>query len=103
VEYYRTPQGKYKKNLQNSKRSERATKLECDNQLEKAAGEVVPYRYRFDAGMLGYVRMVTSLIEGRRVSRDEILQMLDRAVSQHRMASRKKMDYVLGRLKERPP
>jgi hypothetical protein len=103
VEYYRTPQGKYKKNLQNSKRSERATKLECDNQLGKAAGEVVPYRYRFDAGMLGYVRMVTSLIEGRRVSRDEILQMLDRAVRQHSMVRRRRIDYVLRYLQENDP
>lgn len=103
MEYYRTPQGKYKKKLQNSKRSKRAAKLECGDEPGKAAREVVPYRYRFDAGMLGYVGMVTSLIEGRRVNRDEILQMLDRAVSQHRMASRGKMDYVLWRLKESPP
>jgi hypothetical protein len=50
---------------------------------------------QFDADMVRYVRMVTSLIEGWRVSEREILKMLARALRQHRMARRRRIDYVL--------
>ncbi len=40
----------------------------------------------FDSGIVRYVQMVTSLIEGRGVSEAEILRMLVRAVRQHSMA-----------------
>ena len=33
--------------------------------------------------MVEYVRMVVSLIEGRRVSRREVLEMLERVLRQH--------------------
>lgn len=100
VEYYRTEEGKFKKNIQNSKRDKEGTKPNCSNRLGAAVQEVAPGMCRFDAGMVCYVRMVTSLIEGRRVSRDEILQMLARAVRQHSMARKKRIDYVLWRLKK---
>ena len=48
--------------------------------------------------MVCYVRMVTSLIEGRRVSIDEILEMLARTVRQHGMARGRRIDYVLRHL-----
>jgi chromatin remodeling complex protein RSC6 len=57
----------------------------------------------FDEGMVSYVRMVTSLIEGRRVSRDEILRMLVRTLRQHSMARRKRTDYRVWYLNENPP
>ena len=49
-----------------------------------------------DAAWCGYVRMVASLIEGRRVSEAEILEMLVRALRQHSMARRRRMDYVVA-------
>jgi F420-0:gamma-glutamyl ligase len=49
----------------------------------------------FDADIVCYVAMVVSLIEGRRVSEREIREMLARAVRQHRMARRRRIDYVL--------
>jgi hypothetical protein len=53
--------------------------------------------------MVCYVRMVTSLIEGWRVSVLEILEMLARAVRQHSMVRGRKIDYVLQYLKNRAP
>ncbi|PYS55329.1 MAG: hypothetical protein DMF76_26105 [Acidobacteria bacterium] len=50
----------------------------------------------FRSGIVRYVQMVTSLIEGRRVSEVEILRMLVRAVRQHSMARRRRRDYVLS-------
>ena len=57
----------------------------------------------FDAGMVSYLQMVTSLIEGRKVIRDEILEMLARGVRQHSIGRRKRMDYVVWYLNEHPP
>jgi hypothetical protein len=53
--------------------------------------------------MVSYLRMVTSLIEGRRVSLTEILAMLERAVRQHSIGRRRRIDYILQYLNERAP
>jgi hypothetical protein len=53
--------------------------------------------------MLCYLRMVISLIEGRRVSAAEILEMLARVLRQHSMVRRRKIDYVLQYLNKRAP
>jgi hypothetical protein len=103
VEYYRTPEGKYKKNLQNSKRGKGEAKPECGDRPGKTVQEMESEMGRLDAGMLGYVQMVTSLMEGRRVSRDEIVRMLARAVRQHSMVPGLRIDYVLQYLKKKAP
>jgi hypothetical protein len=53
--------------------------------------------------MVRYLGMVTSLIEGRRVSLMEILAMLARAVRQHSIGRRRRIDYILQYLNERAP
>jgi hypothetical protein len=55
------------------------------------------------AGMLGYLRSVVSLIEGRRVHAGEVLQMLQRMERQHSFARERRIDYVLRNLNEHPP
>jgi hypothetical protein len=103
VEYYRTDEGKLKKKIQNGKRGKPEAKAgladvtQCDN-----AG-LAPDEHRFAAGMVSYVRMVTSLIEGRQVSLMEILAMLERAVRQHSIGRRRRIDYILQYLNERAP
>ena len=47
--------------------------------------------------------MVASLIEGRRVSEAEIVQMLVRSMRQHSMARRRRMDYVVAQLQKPGP
>jgi hypothetical protein len=47
--------------------------------------------------------MVVSLIEGRPVSRAEILQMLEQVLRQHSHARRRKIDHAVAWLHEPPP
>ncbi len=100
VEYYGTEEGKAKKKIQNDKRSESDARadhnLSSSRQLERDG-------IRLDAVMVGYVQMVTSLIEARRVSEEEIVEMLVRTMRQHSIARRRRMDYVLAYLKKNAP
>ena len=57
----------------------------------------------FNAGMVEYVRVVTGSIEDRRVSREEVLQMLKRIMRQHGLVREKRIDYRMRVLKEKPP
>jgi hypothetical protein len=57
----------------------------------------------FDTGIVAYVRLVTSFIEGRSVSREETVQMLHRVMRQHRLNRERPIDYILRHLKEQPP
>jgi hypothetical protein len=60
----------------------------------------------FDPGIVSYIRVVISVLEGRPVQREEILEMLARAKRQHSFAREKRLDYVLRRLREeseKPP
>lgn len=58
---------------------------------------------QFDAGMVKYVQLVTSLIEGRQVSRDEILQMLGRVMRQRSLDPERRVPYCVRRRNEKPP
>jgi hypothetical protein len=53
--------------------------------------------------MVRYVAMVASLIEGRRLSDAEMYQRLARAMRQHSMARRRRMDYVVAQLQKHGP
>lgn len=53
--------------------------------------------------MVEHVRMVTSLIEGRRVSLAEILKMLARAMRQHSLCRVRRIDYIVGQLNKASP
>jgi hypothetical protein len=95
VAYYATAEGKVKKKMQNGKRVQRAGRADA-NPPATAALE-------FDAGIVRYIAMVASLIEGRRVSAAEMLQRLVRAMRQHSMARRRRMDYVVAQLQKNGP
>jgi len=47
--------------------------------------------------------MVTSLIEGRRISMEELLNMLKRSMRQRSMYRTSRIDYVLSYLNKHPP
>ena len=87
--YYRTDNGKEKKKLQNGKRGRGAGP-------RRRPGE--GQGMHFDADIVCYLVMVVSWIERRRVSAWEIRKMLARAVRQHRIAKRRRIDYVLDYL-----
>lgn len=95
VEYYRSREGKVKKHLHNQRRRSRSPSPPQADPADQQAGKTGK-EMNFDSGILRYVQIVTSLIEGRRVSAAEILRMLTRAVRQHSMARRRRRDYVLS-------
>lgn len=101
TEYYGTTEGKTKKKIQNGKRGNKeavdaGSKAIDDLQVE--CGGI-----GLDSAVVGYVRMVTSLIERRRVSEDEILEMLFRILRQHSIARRRRLDYVVAQLRKNAP
>jgi len=53
--------------------------------------------------MVEHVRLVTSLIEGFEVSREEVREMLARTVRQRSMRRERWVDYVLRWLAEHSP
>lgn len=101
TEYYQTPEGKGKKKIQNQKRNK--VEAPAVNASEQAGSDLGLLEHRFGASMLGYLRMVISLIEGRRVSAAEILEMLARVLRQHSLVRRRRIDYVLQYLNGRAP
>ncbi len=102
VAYYGTEEGKTKKKIQNGKRGH--AKARADHHPQPLGSPQLEHHgVRLDVVMVGYVRMVTSLIEARRVSEEEILEMLVRRMRQHSIAGRRRMDYVLAYLKKNAP
>ena len=108
--YYRTEQGRFKKALQNAKRKKVEPTTQSDErpnqQYQPAQMELLgakPAGSGFDPHMVSYLRMVTSLIEDRRLSRDEILEMLARILRQHSMARRNGTDYFVWYLNRPAP
>jgi hypothetical protein len=87
--------------MQNSKRTKVAAKESLPWECQAAAVE--PYETSFNAHVVDYLRMAISLIEGRRVSAAEILEMLSQAMRQHSLVRGRRMDYVLRHLNERAP
>jgi hypothetical protein len=53
--------------------------------------------------MLPYLQMVCGLIEGRRVSLESVVAMLLRALRQHRMVRRRRLDHTVAWLHAEPP
>ncbi len=53
--------------------------------------------------MVAHLGMVMGLIEERRVSRREVVEMLSRVLRQHRMARRRKIDEIVAWLHEQSP
>jgi hypothetical protein len=95
VAYYATAEGKAKKKMQNGKRAQGGVGADANPPV---LGDL-----EYHPGIVGYIAMVASLIEGRRVREEEILQMLVRAMRQHSMARRRRMDYVVAQLHKHGP
>jgi len=92
-----------KKKRQNGKRRKHGAKPESATEPEEKSAGAEPATPEFDEGIVEHVRMVTGLIEGREVSREEVVEMLKRTMSQHSIGREKRIDYILRSLKEKPP
>lgn len=95
--YYQDEKGKEKKRQQNAKRP-KAT-VPAPPPTLPVSEEPPPW----PQPILEYVRMVTSLIEGRRVTLAEVLEMLTGVLRQHRMVRTRRIDQAVAWLNEHPP
>jgi hypothetical protein len=93
VAYYREPEGRVKKRDLNARRrrSPPATPTSDSPPLP------------WPRPILDYVRVVVSVIEGRRVLLAEVVEMLQRTLRQHRMVRRRRIDQSVAWLNEQPP
>jgi hypothetical protein len=101
TEYYRTEHGKMKKKEQNGKRS---SSEDTPSEPEKPKLPEEPEaaeELEFDEVMVEHLRVQTSLLEEREVSREETIEMLRRVMRQHSMAPEMRRDYILRYLKEK--
>jgi hypothetical protein len=100
--YYREPKGKRKK----SELNQRRPRQYCP---PKPAPNPPPTRRpqrrrrRWNPLLVDYVRMVASLIEGRRLSRRAVLRMLARKMRQHTICRRRQIDQTVAWLHKEPP
>ena len=96
VAYYQTKEGKKKKQRLNQRRKTGKTPVPENEPPQPACAS-------WPQPVVEHVRVVVSLIEGRRVSRDEILQMLTEVLRQPSLARQRKIDHAVSWLHENPP
>jgi len=110
AKYYRSERGKAKKKELNERRyrltesgdgGEDLTDEEPSEQkVEVVNDEMEVVR---DKGILSYIQMVIGLIEGRYVSMDEVLKMLQKISRTHSIDSRRRFVYAFTYPSQRPP
>jgi hypothetical protein len=112
VEYYRDSDGKKRRRIQNGNRTEQARAARAPEPEKRndhsPAGDDQAVNSPANLGswrppLVEHVRMVSSLIEGRRVSVEEILAMLAKVLRQHSIGRRRKIDHVIDWLHKNPP
>jgi hypothetical protein len=93
VAYYQTEEGKEKKQRLNQRR--------------RASGKGPPPEEAPDTvwpePLVVHVQGVTSLIERRPVSREEILEVMAKVLRQQGLSRRRKIDHAVAWLNENPP
>ena len=123
VAYYREEEGKLKKRMLNSKRcrvveevvveeveesvpescvaqkKEEADKCDGDGDARQGREVVCPW----SRPLVEHVRVLIGLIEGRRFSHKEVVQMLWEVLRQHSMARWRRVDHLVAHLHRNPP
>ena len=99
--YYRHPKGKGKKRDLNQRRPRQYCPPQPSPPPQPSAPQPRPAQW--SPPLVEHVRMVASLIEGRRVSRRQVLEMLARVLRQHTICRRRKIDQTVAWLNEQPP
>jgi hypothetical protein len=99
--YYGEPKGKRKKSDLNQRRPRQyCPPKPAANPL---CARPPRRRARWNPLLVEYVRMVASLIEGRRISRQAVLRMLARKLRQHTLCRRRRIDQTVAWLHKEPP
>jgi hypothetical protein len=98
VKYYQDPKGKKKKRDLNQRRRKQPISgpHEGESRPEEDGGP-------WSEPLVEHVRMVVSLIEGRPITREQILGMLEKVLRQHRIARRRRIDQIISHLNQHPP
>lgn len=100
AQYRHTDKGRERKRKLNRKRYLIGS---AKNNVEKQEAETSLREEPGTESIIRYVRMVTSLVEGRWVSLKEVEKMLHRISSQHPLTHRRRMDYIVDLLNKGPP
>lgn len=95
--YYREEAGRLKKRLLNARRTQSPATVSRPSVPLPA--EPLPWPHP----IFVHVRLLVRLIEGRPVTLDEVVEMLNRAVRQHTMVRTSRIDQVVTWLHEEPP
>ena len=95
--YYQDAAGKEKKRQQNAKR--RKVSAPASAPRMPSPEPALPW----PRPIVDYVRLVVSLIERRRVSLAEVVEMLLRLMRQHSMVGKRRIDQIIAQFNERPP
>ena len=98
VAYYRDPEvGKQKKvGLNQRRRRAGQTAPRATSAATAGTGKKAPV-------IVDHVRMVVSLIEGRPITRCQVLRMLATVLRQHTIVRRRPVDHAVAWLNKRPP
>jgi hypothetical protein len=92
VAYYQEPEGKVKKQVLNARRRQSPPPPVPPRPVPPGARPFLHYL----CGVLG-------LIEGRPVALEEVVEMLERILRQHRMVRTRRLEQSVARLHEKPP
>ena len=95
IQYYQTSHGKQKKQLQNSRRTE---KVRSEENAQEAEDNLA-----LDEAGLTYLLMVISIIEHRRVSKQELEWLLREKMRQHSIGKQPRVGYPYRYHNKKPP
>jgi len=99
VAYYQDPVGKKKKRDLNQRRRRSTPESSTPNEEGCLEEECEPR----SEPMMEHLRLVVGLIEGRPISRSQILRLLRKVLRQHRMARVRRIDQIIDHLNRHPP
>jgi len=118
VEFYRGKNGKKLKSIQNQKRKKQSPKKDTDQPAadpggsdpvadqpaaDPRASDPVVGQSQWAGALVEHIRVVSSLIEGRRVSLSEIQRMLAEDLRQHTLGRGSRIDHIVWWLNANPP
>ncbi len=101
--YYSTASGKIKKAIQNCKRSRSSPVSDVELGIKvpdkNTAEEIIPVTEE----IITHVTTVITILEGGRVSREEIILLIMSILRQHRLGLGGRIDYVVMQADKMPP
>jgi hypothetical protein len=98
TEYYKTPEGKDKKQQLNARRN--TPPLSASSPDEET---IHIFEYSGDPTTISHIQLTTSLIEGRAVDVGEVIWMIDHILRQLSMYKGEKMPYLGSAHHRKPP